>query len=106
MRNRYRWRGLAKSGPGRVRVRLAKLLAGRGVTVDPQDLWCQEGGYRRHTWDLACWGSNHAEYQGRKVHLCSWCTMSACVKYGISEPDNFDFMTLEFSSMRTYERHT
>ena len=83
MWKRKTWRGLHRDGPGRVRLRLAKLLEGIGVKVDPYDLWCQEGGYRHHNWDLACWGAYSAEYKGEKVHLCSWDTMTKCVRFGV-----------------------
>ena len=45
----------------------------------------QEGFYRNGYHDLARWGSNHAVAHGKKVHLCSWDTMTDCVKYGILE---------------------
>lgn len=79
--------------PGRTRERLAELLKDKGLIVSPYDLWVQEGGYRRSTWDLARWGSNDAKWVdgkgpdgepwGLKVILSSWSTMTECVRYGI-----------------------
>lgn len=85
--------------PGRTRERLAALLLEKGLAVSPYDLWVQEGGYRHRNWDLARWGSNHAKWVNGKdpegnpwdlpVTLCSWSTMTQCVRYGI-EICNFD----------------
>jgi len=80
--------------PGRVRERLAALLLKKGVIVSPYDLWAQEGGYRHMHWDLARWGSNDARWEGGRapdgteyhgqVLLCSWSTMSECVRWGVA----------------------
>lgn len=85
--------------PGRIRWALSELLLTKGLIVSPYDLWTQEGGYRRHTWDLARWGSSHARWAngidpdgnqwGMEVHLSSWSTMTQCVRNGI-EISKFD----------------
>lgn len=80
--------------PGRIRRRLAALLAEKGLIVAPEHLWTQEGGYRHHYWDLARWGTNHARWKDGvnlltgqpftlEVQLSSWSKMADCVKYGI-----------------------
>ena len=79
--------------PGRTRWRLSELLAEKGITVSPYDLWVQEGGYRHRHWDLARWGSNEARWTSGKdpdgkvwtlsLHLCSWSRMTDCIKHGI-----------------------
>jgi hypothetical protein len=85
---------------GRIRRRLAALLAEQGLIVDPADLWVQESGYRGRKWDLARWGSNHARWRdgidqltgkpyAYDIHLSSWSKMTDCVRHGISiGPDN------------------
>jgi hypothetical protein len=98
--------------PGRLRDKLAVLLLKHGLIVSPYDLWVQEGGYRRHTWDLACWGSNDAAWVNETgpngkpycghVLLCSWDTMTRCCRYGI-EISNFDG---EFSPWGHVEVHS
>lgn len=85
--------------PGRTRIRVADLLAERGLIVSPYDLWVQEGGYRHRYWDLARWGTNEARWEdGRdpdgkertgKVFVSSWSTMTECVQWGI-EIGQFD----------------
>src|SRR4051812_8298642 len=79
--------------PGRIRERLAALLAAKGLVVVPRDLWTQEGGYRHRHWDLARWGTSDARWEGGKapdgtpwgmtVHVSSWSTMTECVRHGI-----------------------
>lgn len=91
--------GRAGRHPGPTRIKLAELLAEKGIVVSPYDLWVQEGGYRHRNWDLARWGSNHARWATGKdpeghiyhleIHLCSWSRMTDCVKHGI-EISNFD----------------
>lgn len=86
---------------GQIRERLAELLLQEGISVDPGDLWTQEGFYRSRYHDLARWGSNVARWVSGKdpdgkpwslpLCLCSWDTMTSCVRHGIT-----------FSS---YERH-
>ena len=79
--------------PGKIRWKLADLLAEKGLIVSPYDLHTQEGGYRYHTWDLCRWYTCDARWKdGRTpdgdlwtmpVHLSSWSTMTNCVKHGI-----------------------
>ena len=75
---------------GRTRIKIAQLLSkelsefeGFPVTVDPEDLWIQQGEYRKATWDLAPWGA-FVKYQrdGGKLMLAihSWDTMTSCLK--------------------------
>jgi len=45
--------------------------------------WIQQGGYRHHHWDLARWGADFRDEQGRFWRIYSWCTMTECVRYGI-----------------------
>jgi len=85
--------------PGRIRERIAALLAEKGLIVSPYDLWVQEGGYRHRHWDLARWGTNHARWKDSRdpdgnerkhdVHVSSWSTMTECVRWGI-EIGKFD----------------
>lgn len=93
--------------PGRVREKLAELLAEKGLIVSPYDLWTQEGAYRSRYWDLARWGSSEARWKDGKdpdgkpyhltVRLSSWSTMSDCVKYGIEigEDDGWRHVAVE-----------
>lgn len=84
---------------GRVREHLAEILRDLGLDCHPEDLWIQEGGYRRLQWDLARWGTHPIKWlsnpKGIKEDVCgephigqtcivsSWDTMTDCVRYGI-----------------------
>lgn len=46
------------------------------------DLWRQRGDYRKARWDLACWGA-YPRVNGLPRTLCSFDTMTACVRRGI-----------------------
>ncbi len=84
---------MRRRGAGRIREKLAKLLGEKGILVDPEDLWTQEGAYRSVHWDLARWGTMEAKFKDGKapdgtdwhqsVQLSSWSTMTDCCKYGI-----------------------
>jgi hypothetical protein len=85
---------VSRHRPGRVRIALAARLARSGIVVDPADIWCQEGGYRRQTWDLARWGTHLARWASgnapdgtpwrREFAVSSWSTMGECVRHGVS----------------------
>jgi hypothetical protein len=89
--------------PGRVRLRLAALLLQKGIEVSPYDLWVQEGAYRSHYWDLACWGTDKAKFVNGiapdgtpfpyEVQLSSWSTMTDCVRRGIDAGKEDEFGT-------------
>lgn len=64
------------------RERLSALLAEKGIEIKPYDLDTQQGAYRSVLWDLARWFGS-ATYKGRRLNVCSWCTMTDCVRYGI-----------------------
>lgn len=69
--------------PGRVRVRLATMLAELDIIADPSRLWCQEGAHRHC--DGARWGG-WAQWKNDSmfgVRLFSWDTMTDCVTHGI-----------------------
>ena len=68
--------------PGKIRQKLSLLLEEKGVIINPLDLWSQKGYYTHRNHDLARWGG-HAHYNGHLAILCSWDTMTDCVKYGI-----------------------
>lgn len=80
---------------GHIRERLAELLLQEGISVEPDDLWMQEGFYRSRYHDLARWGSYTARWVTGKapdgcrwtlpIHLCSWDTMTDCVRHGLRE---------------------
>ncbi len=84
--------------PGRVRIKLAKMLNEIGFTkVTPEDIDSQPGDYRKKTWDLACWMVD-TEKDGIHYHLCSWSTMSGCIKSGLvvvgtnPDPKHYEFV--------------
>jgi len=69
--------------PGRLKLRLVKLLAECGITVTADDLWCQQGAHRRY--DGVRWGA-HLELKlngGFSIAHC-WETMTECVANGIT----------------------
>lgn len=74
---------------GRVRVRLAALLAARGYTVAPEDLHPQSGAWRTDCrLDVCRWEATVTDASGVTWMVQCWDTMSACVRYGITtDPD-------------------
>lgn len=77
--------------PGRTRIKLAAMLTkalteseGFAVEVDAEDIWQQEGDYRKTTWDLARWGVNLdvRNPEGARIHLSvsSWDRMGDCIR--------------------------
>ena len=83
---------------GRTRIRLATILSelfsqkyGAAVTVEPEDLWMQEGGYRSVHWDLARWGGAVPKERCPpgiyRISFCSWDRMGDCCRFGIAEPE-------------------
>ena len=77
---------MRRSGPGRVRHKLAEMLSERlGIEVAPGDIWEQTGAYRTNKMhDALVWGVG--------VTIGSWSTMGECVKNG------FD---VTYASLRT-----
>lgn len=56
-------------------------------------IWIQPPEYRGPRWDLACWGL-FCEYDGLKVHVHSWATMTHCAKsarLSVREDGNMTF---------------
>lgn len=71
------------------------------VSVEPEDLWMQQGDYRKKTWDLAAWGVD-VRSSGRFLKLYSWDTMGDCVRYGITicRPMKGDHFEREISCLK------
>lgn len=94
---------------GRTRTKLASLIEtmlrekeGMSlVSVEPEDLWMQQGDYRKSTWDLARWGVD-VHCASRYLKLYSWDTMGDCVRYGIAlcTPHNGDHFEREISCLK------
>lgn len=82
---------MSRQRPGRTRVRLAELLAGCGLIVEPGELWTQEGANRHSS--AARWGTHRARWKdgrtpdgstcGELVTVSSWDTMTDCVRHGV-----------------------
>jgi len=82
-----------RNGPGRVKIKLAKLLTEvlqeryPGIVVDPELLIDAKGSWRtdwRH--DVYRWESLSIPIPGNNVlsvHLASWSTMTSLVKHGV-----------------------
>lgn len=84
--------------PGRVRIKLAKLLREMGYEIEPEQLEEAQGYYRIYAYDdsiswgarcktgTAKWtdrnGVKHDHWQD-ETNIHSWSTMSDCIKYGI-----------------------
>lgn len=72
-----------KSQPGRIQVALCNKLQAAGIPIpNAECFWIQQGGYRHHHWDLAKWGADFRDEQGRFWCIHSWSTMTECVRYG------------------------
>lgn len=75
---------------GKTRIALARLLEEKLraseslplLSIEPEDLWIQEGAYRNSNWDLARWGCD-VRFSGKYFKVYSWDTMTECVKKGI-----------------------
>lgn len=81
MRRSSRWRSVRRDGPGRLRLRLAAMFEEQlGITIDPCDLWVQNPAYAKM--DLARWGGDGRDRDGRFVHVCSWERMADVVRSG------------------------
>lgn len=81
--------------PGRIKTKMAQRLSeeltkkeGFQITIDPEDLWTQQGDYRKATWDLARWGAlkKTVNPKGINLHFSihSWDTMTECLKKGFT----------------------
>ena len=74
-----------RSQPGRIQLALFRKLQAAGIPIpNAECLWSQQGGYRGKHWDLARWGADFKDEFGRHWTLASWCTMSDCVRYGVT----------------------
>lgn len=69
---------------GRVKVRLAEMLRAAGFYLEPDDLEDSKGYWRMPQQDVMRWDA-WAFSGGRTVHICSWSTMSDCVRRGIDD---------------------
>lgn len=70
----------------RISERLAELLNDAlkpDRPISASELWTQKGDYRKVTWDLARWGTT-VRVNGADRSVCSWDTMTECVRQGIS----------------------
>lgn len=81
---RRRGHVLHRDGPGRIRIRLAKVIAETlGCECDPYDIW--QNNYPAAKWlDLARWGVD-CQFPGTRLNVHSWDTMSECARHGIAE---------------------
>lgn len=69
----------------RISEKLAELLNASlkpDRPIDASDFWLQKGDYRKARWDLARWGLT-ARIGGADRSVCSFDTMTACVRNGI-----------------------
>jgi hypothetical protein len=68
------------------REKLVELLSHLGFEVHLEDIWEQSGDYRKNRWGGARWGAHNVQRDNDvlKVQLCSWDTMTQCVRYGIT----------------------
>jgi hypothetical protein len=83
MRTRRRRR--KSDGPGRTRIKLAKILSEElGVEVLPENIW--QNNYPAAKWlDLARWGVDaNIPGLGNNVNVHSWDTMGEIVKKGVA----------------------
>lgn len=74
---------------GRVRVRLAALLAEQGYDASPESLRPQQGAWRTdNRLDVCRWEATLTDREGRTWLVQCWDTMSDCVHYGVAvSPD-------------------
>lgn len=83
----------------RISERLAEMLT---AALQPDralvasDFWIQQGAYRHKTWDLARWGA-WVRVKGATRSVCSWDTMTACVRKGISVSNEGHYSEYEVS---------
>ncbi len=83
---------------GRVRVRLAAMLAEHGIIIEPRFLDTQDGPVYRNPgnglarwFGYARWRSDLQPDRGIGCHLSSWDKMSDCVRFGFDiSPDKGD----------------
>ena len=69
---------------GSVKLRLFKKLREAGIPIPaPECLWGQQGGYRGRHWDLARWGADFTDENGKHWIVYSWSTMTECARYGV-----------------------
>jgi hypothetical protein len=74
-----------KSQPGRIRLALCDRLRAAGIRIpNAECLWSQQGAYRGKHWDLARWGADFRDESGCHWTLACWCTMTDCVRYGVT----------------------
>ncbi|MEP3481645.1 MAG: hypothetical protein ABJZ55_20550 [Fuerstiella sp.] len=105
---RRKRRGSRSENIGRVRWKLFEMLGEAGFDIaTPEQLWMQEGFYRRHGHDLARWGVDFTGvssvggqlYKGHHT-LFSWDTMTSCCRYGFTAIKQ-DMLRWEISSNET-----
>lgn len=87
---------------GRVRIRLAAMLAAHGYTVAPEDLHPQLGAWRTDVrLDVCRWEATVTDAAGVTWMVQCWDTMSACVRYGVTTaPDRRSSGYLNVSANR------
>ncbi len=74
-----------KSQPGRIQLALFRKLQAAGIPIPNAGcLWSQQGAYRGKHWDLARWGADFRDESGCHWTLACWCTMTDCVRYGVT----------------------
>lgn len=78
----------SKFSVGRTRCRLAKLLTEViGSPIDPEDLDAAQGYYRQQRSGQAAW-SGIIVVDGIKRTICSWDSMTECVRNGFTVQDS------------------
>lgn len=78
---RRRWHSVRRNGPGRMRIRIAKMLKDNlGISVDAYDIFCNNSPSDRHL-DMCRWGVD-GTLNGTFVHVCSWDRMGDIIKAG------------------------
>jgi hypothetical protein len=81
--------------PGRVKCRLARLLASRlGVAVDPSEMWQNACAERL---GVARWGV-WVVLEGRNVSVHSWDTMTECLQHGFEYTTDSSGGSIEISA--------
>ena len=73
-----------KDVPGRVRIRLAKMLQEKGFCIEATDLMPTEGDYRirKLQWDVEAWAGYGAHPDGTSAQFHSYDTMTDCIRFG------------------------
>jgi hypothetical protein len=89
------WHSLRRSGPGRIRTKLADMLKQQlGITIDPHDMHQNQA--PPHRWlDLCRWCADGTNKDGRFVHICSWDRMGDIVKSGTIAVVDDDYLSFE-----------